>query len=105
MRRGRARGRARLLMVWIAERHSHCRTDSRYVTCGDVTPTAELQQPLVGATEGADQVLVQGAEEFQGGGEPAERKVSHGLRSSSRMSPSLRIEHVAVRGSPLMRLT
>ena len=32
-------------------------------------------------------------------------QVSHGLRSSSRMTPSSRIEHVAVRGSPLMQLS
>jgi hypothetical protein len=33
-----------------------------------MTPTAELQEALVGAAEGADEVLVQGGEELQGGG-------------------------------------
>jgi hypothetical protein len=37
------------------------------------------------------------ARNFRAVREPAERRVSHGLRSSSRMIPSLGIEHVAVR--------
>ncbi len=45
------------------------------------------------------------ARNFRAVREPEERSVSHGLRSSSRMTPSLGIEHVAVRASPLMRLT
>jgi hypothetical protein len=45
------------------------------------------------------------ARNFRAVWEPAERRVSHGLRSNSRMTPPWDIEHVAVRASPLMRLT
>ena len=45
------------------------------------------------------------ARNFRAVWEPAERRVSHGLRSNSRMTPPWGIEHVAVRASPLMRLT